>query len=373
MKIRSDKDLSATEFGYPLFIYFFVRFLNNFNVCNELLNRMENRVLAKRMGKVNIESPIYVTGFARAGSTIVLEMLNNHADLTSHRYFQIGSPSTPYFMNRFIEKVPLMTEFSERVHNDRIRVNRDSPEGLEETYWQNHFENILDENEPDILDEAINNDEFERFYSNQMRKLIISQEGNRYVAKNNYVITRIDYVRKMFPKSKFIIMVRNPINHIASLIKQDILIRRLEMQDPRLVDWERMVGHREFGIAKKCINVGNNVSEIRSRWKREDSYVLGWARYWRDMYQYIHEKSKKTKDLLLVRYEDLCEKSAVTIDSIFDYLAIDDYSGIKKKYADILEKPKYYNISFSDDEMEFIINETGSVASKYGYVIDESR
>ncbi|MGV9170069.1 MAG: sulfotransferase [Promethearchaeia archaeon] len=370
MKIKSDRNLRTTEFGYPIPIYFFVKFLNSFRTSGELLNTIENSVLAEELYECTVESPVYITGFARAGSTILLEMLDSHRLFTSHRYFQIGSPSTPYFMNQFIEKVPLMTEFSERVHNDRILVNRDSPEGLEEIYWQNHFPTILDENESDILDESVSNNEFEKFYRNQMKKLIISQEGKRYVAKNNYVITRIDYVRKIFLDSRFIVMVRNPVNHIASLIKQDMLIGRLERQDPRIADWEKMVGHREFGIGKKVINVGNDVAKIRSLWKKKDTYVRGWARYWGNMYEYIYQKSKETKDLLLVRYEDLCDKSAATIDRIFDYLSVDDYAAVKKKYANILERPKYYSISFSEEEMQYIIDEAGPTARKYGYDID---
>ena len=58
-----------------------------------------------------------------------------------------------------------------------------------------------------------------------MAKLVASQTGaSRYAAKNNYNLTRMEYLLKVNPGAKFLLYIRNPVNHIASLMKQHRLL-----------------------------------------------------------------------------------------------------------------------------------------------------
>ena len=61
---------------------------------------------------------------------------------------------------------------------------------------------------------------FEEFYCNHIRKILLSQGGTRYLAKANYNISRMKYLSKLYPEARFVILVRDPPEHIASLIKQ---------------------------------------------------------------------------------------------------------------------------------------------------------
>ena len=55
---------------------------------------------------VAIERPIYVSGLARSGSTILLELLARHEAVATHRYRDYPPVFTPYLWNRLLERTP---------------------------------------------------------------------------------------------------------------------------------------------------------------------------------------------------------------------------------------------------------------------------
>ena len=122
----------------------------------------------------------------------------------------------------------------------------------------------------------------------------------------------MEYVLKLFPSAKFLVIIRNPVSHIASLIKQTRLFIDIEKGDPLLMDWTRIIGHREFGHAQVCINVGdtNLIHNIRKLWKNKQTYVKGWAHYWNSIYEYIANRldvNEKLKNAVqIIRYQDIC-------------------------------------------------------------------
>ena len=221
------------------------------------------------------------------------------------------------------------------------------------------------------------NPKFEVFYRDHIRKLLADQHRKRYAAKNNYNVTRMEYIQKIFPDVKFLLIVRNPFNHIASLMKQDIIFTELERQDPRLLDWTKIIGHREFGSAKMCINIDNTelVKEIRKDWTNKKTYVMGWAKYWASVYSHMHQTLQKNKKIadssLVVRYETLCESPAETIDQIFNHVELDVRKFKKKpEYVKSLHPPAYYSVEYTDEEKESIRKFCGPVAKLYDYDLD---
>ncbi|UCG00663.1 MAG: sulfotransferase [Candidatus Heimdallarchaeota archaeon] len=376
IKIKKTETKKLKEFDFPAPMYFIVKFFHTFSPLANIVHTVESYQLKKRMEKTIIDRPIYVTGLARAGTTITLEMLNKHPDVAAHRYLHMVLPYSPHWTQNIADYTPIMKSPVERLHKDRIAVTRDSPEAVEEIFWQRFFKNTHDETKSNILDTTTQNPQFERFYSDHLKKLLINRNASRYIAKNNYNVARMEYLQKLFPDVKFIIIIRNPFDHIASLAKQDGILKELEHNDPRLLDWTKLIGHREFGTAKVCINFNNPkiVQKIRAFWKRKETYIEGWAVYWAEAYSYIHKTLQRNTNLakasLMVRYEDLCEESEATINKIIDHIEVDPkkFRKIKKYYSKRLTKPTYYISKFSTKEQEKIIQITGEIAEKYGYV-----
>ena len=89
--------------------------------------------IADEIKAIEIDAPIYVTSLARSGTTVVTEMLAEHAAVTSHRYSDFPAVWTPYWRNWLESRAhnPPATPV-ERAHGDRIQITNDSPEAVEE-------------------------------------------------------------------------------------------------------------------------------------------------------------------------------------------------------------------------------------------------
>ncbi|MGY5852655.1 MAG: sulfotransferase [Candidatus Thorarchaeota archaeon] len=378
MRIRRTAASSKhKEFEFPTPMYFIAKMMRSFPFLANTLHNLESSMMSKRIEDIHVDRPTYITGMARAGTTVVLEMLSQHPDVAAHRYLHMVLPYTPHYVQQIANYLPIMTKPTERVHKDGMVVTRDSPEAVEEIFWQKYFEAVVDESKSNLLDGSAAHPVFESFYDLHLRKLLANQNATRYLAKNNYNVSRMEYILKLYPSAKFILMIRNPFNHIASTAKQDGIFQEMEREDPRLLDWTKIIGHREFGSAKFCINMGSTktVEKIRELWSKPDTYVRGWAVYWDSVYSYVDEKlnsNQKVADAsLLLRYEDLCNSPAEMIDKITTHLELDadKFSHVKDHYVDTLRAPSYYRTKYSEKEQEDIIAATGETASKFGYTL----
>ena len=133
----------------------------------------------------------------------------------------------------------------------------------------------------DVLGSRTSHPEFEAFYRDHIRKLMLVRGGERYLSKGNYNVTRLEYLLKLFPDARFVIPVREPVWHIASLMKQHALFCKGETRHPAALRHMRQVGHFEFGLDRRPINAGDAdaVARTVAAWERGDE-VEGWARYW---------------------------------------------------------------------------------------------
>ena len=92
------------------------------------LGSLETGLLESSLSDVRIDRPIYVTGLARSGTTILLETLARHPAVATHRYRDFPMLFTPYLWNRWLDRVPRADEApAERSHGDGIAVTSESP------------------------------------------------------------------------------------------------------------------------------------------------------------------------------------------------------------------------------------------------------
>lgn len=219
-----------------------------------------------------------------------------------------------------------------------------------------------------VLDADTDNPAFERFYRDHIRKLLAVRGARRYLAKGNYNLTRLEYLLKLFPDARFVIPVRDPAWHIASLMKQDRLFNAQHDADPRTRDYMHLLGHYEFGRGKHCINVGNSrlVAEIRQLWESDDA-VRGWALYWQSLYEHLQRRLAANPELaracLLVGYEDLCREPGPWIDRILAHCRLDagGFEAVRDEFAERISPPTYYEPDFTAEETAEIRRLTGPV------------
>lgn len=339
------------------------------------LGNLETSVLADEIESVTVDSPVYVTSLARAGTTIVTEMLEQHPAVTSHRYSDFPNVWTPYWRNHLLRATRREApEVRERAHQDRIRVSNDSPEAVEEVLWMHFFPDLHDEARTQVLDAGSRNPAFDAFYTAHIRKLLAVRGAQRYLAKGNYNIARLRYLLDLFPDARFLVPIRDPYSHIASLAKQHELFDRASRADPRVGRQLALSGHFEFGPRRTLIHFGDvdAARAIRACWD-EGREVEGWSRYWAMTYRHVLGQLKSDAGLrravMLFRYEDLCRHSGAVIDRILAHCALDPGAFVEHRatYTERLSLPDYYQPEFSPRERTQIERHCHPVLDDLGY------
>jgi hypothetical protein len=376
---NSDSPIPAApqqKFSVPASFYWGVRTVHATAPALVALGNLESKLLAGKIAGIKVDRPVYICGLPRAGTTISLQMLGEHPDVATHKYADFLMPYVPYAWNWFFPRVPVntMREPVARIHRDRISITRDSAEMCEEMLWERFFPNLYDETRPSFLDGATSNPAFEKFYREHIQKLLLSRKRSRYVSKAIMCVLRLQYLRKMFPDARFLLYVRNPIDQVASLLKQDRIWDEIDRDDPRQIEIIEMTGHHEFGMRQVLSNVGNpeQVREVRGL-LNAGRKVRARATIWAYIYDFVLGQMaadpELAKAVCIVRYEDLCKDSNETIDRIVAHtgLAADPFAAVRAAYAAKLSLPDYYKPNYDASELDDIVQVTSSVAARFGY------
>lgn len=365
------KDLSA--FQVPLGEHLIWGFLHGTRGFWRWLGRIESSVLRDAIERTPIDRPIYIAGLARAGSTVLLEIVASHGAVVTHRYCDAWSMFTPYWSQQAIRYAARRRQApAERSHGDGLLVTPESPEAMEEMLWMAFFPHLHDPSCSSVLDRTTRHPRFEDYYRDHLRKLLLARGGKRYASKANYHVTRLEYLLELFPDARIVLPVRRPREHVASLRKQHALFLEAARDYPRSVAYLDRVGHFEFGQHRVPINAGDDdvARQIVELWQA-GLEVRGWARYWAHIYGHLADRlaaNAKLRDaVLIVRHEDLCADTEPTLVGLFQHWELEDASAIVRRYRAALHRPTYYQPRFNDEEEQAIEEETASVAQRFGY------
>ncbi len=334
---------------------------------------LESGLLADLLTPVSIQEPIYIAGLARSGSTILLETVASHPGVASHRYRDFPYVFTPYWWNRFLDRAPRKPATPKpRVHGDGLVVSSESPEALEEPLWMAFFPAAHDPRCSQVLGAGTDHGDFAAFYRNHLRKLLVIRSGVRYACKGNYHVARLEYLLKLFPDARFVVPIRRPRDHVASLMKQHELFVTGETRHPRALAQMRACGHFEFGLDRRLINLGDGqaVADVERLWN-DGEEARGWARYWSQVYGFLAERLAANAALrraaLVVRFEDLCGHAEETVRRVSEHCQLPGDKSLRKSLARRLHAPSYYRPTFSAAEVRAIEEETCDVAGQFGY------
>ena len=372
--------MTEKKFSVPSGFYWAVRGVHTAAPLFVTLGDLESAVLARRIASAPVDRPVYICGMPRAGTTISLQMLSEHRDVGTHKYADFLMPYTPYAWNWIFPKVPVdaMRKPMPRIHRDRIDVTRDSAEMGEEILWEHFFPDLHSEATSSVLDRASSNPRFERFYREHIAKLLLIRGRTRYVSKAIMCVLRMQYLRRVFPDARFLLYVRNPVDHVASLLKQDRIWAETEREDPRQIEIIELTGHHEFGPNQIMANLGNaqTLHEIHAL-RNAGRVARARALYWSYLYGFVVAQLAADPELAravcVVRYEDLCGNSAETIDRIVAHVELDaaSFAPVREAYVSKLSLPDYYRPNFDATELGEIVEATSAVAGHFGYDVAE--
>lgn len=358
-------------FRVPLGMHLLSGFVNRFRGLWIRLGNLETAALREELEAVAIDRPVYVSGLARAGTTILLEWLAQHPQVATHRYSDFPGLFVPTWWNRGAERCKAAPR--ERAHGDRIKVTPDSPEAMEECLWMAFFCNAHRPDASDVLDADTLNPAFERFYRDHIRKLLAARNRSRYVAKGNYNLTRLTYLQKLLPSARFVVAIRDPRDHVASLMKQHRLFTAGEQAHPRALAYMQRVGHFEFGLDRRPIDVGDGVAQqVANLWRRGEE-VRGCARHWASLYSWLLDKLIDDEPLRqatrIVCYERLCADPSDVTQQLAEHCELPS-TAAQQRFAETIAAPARA-AELSANDRQIILQEAGRVADRWKSAFSE--
>ena len=230
------------------------------------------------------ENHIFITGLARAGTTILLNALYKSNLFASLSYADMPFILAPNLWSK-ISFIKRNVELTERAHGDGIKVSKESPEAFEEVFWKTFAEADYEELE----------DKFRVFIGNIVHKY----KKERYLSKNNQNIRRIRIITTIFNNSKILIPYRNPIQHAYSLITQHKKFIKESKKDKFISKYMKWIGHVEFGP---------NYIPIHNQYLDFNNFldINHWIEQWYLTYSDAYRLLKNQQNVHFISYEKLC-------------------------------------------------------------------
>jgi len=335
------------------------------------VGKLETRLLKTRLQNISLEAPIYVTGLARAGTTLLLSILESHEKLTSFKYCDYYGAFTPFLADRIFRAVGLGgAQKKERAHDDGIMVNAYSPEAMEEILWMQFFDYLHNTTTSNVVTARTSHPEFEAVYRSTLLKLLLCRNAERIVSKNNYNITRIPYLAKLSKDARFIIALRHPVDHIASVMRQHR--QNLDhFSSASHLSYLHNAGHFEFGQGRIPITIAADKTRyIQELWD-QGREVEGWAEYWNAIYAWTYQEILLNDQLaarcLVVPFEGLCAAAEQKITDILVFCNLDHADSWVTDWVKKIDYQPKYSATFTTAEREMIMDICGDTAKKYGY------
>lgn len=335
------------------------------------MGELETYFLRARLRETAIDRPVFIAGLARSGTTVLLNLLSRSRGVATHRYRDFPFLCTPFIWNWFLDHAATQQAAIDRPHRDRIQITKESPEAYEEPIWQMFFPWLHDPRHNHILGADTDAAEFEAFFCDHIRKILLIRGSRRYVSKGNYNLARFGFLAKMFPDALFIVPVRSPLGHVHSLVKQHRLFTDYAREDGRVPDYLRAAGHYEFGPQRQPISLSRSGTErVLAAWQAGDDY-RGYAALWAEIYAHVGRLTSAGSDLakriLVIRYEDFCADPRAFLGRILDFAQLTNEAAHLLDDLDAISAPPDEGIDPAGALGKTVQAETEKIASAFGY------
>lgn len=253
---------------------------------------------------------LFITGYARSGTTYLLNELYKSNLFSSLKYSNLPLILSPKINNIFIKIFANQNNNSSylRAHSDGLNISYNSPEAFEEIFWKFISGNSY------IKKDYLNKHNLSNFDLEEFNKYIslVTEQNKIYLSKNNNNILRIKDLSNI-ENSTFLIMFRSPLEHSYSLLKQHNNFINLQQKETFIKDYMSSIGHYEFGQDHKPFFYNNN------EYKSET--INYWIKEWTKFYTEILNINK-SKNFYFISYDKCCmEKNYINskLSKILNY------------------------------------------------------
>ncbi len=241
---------------------------------------------------------VFITGLPRSGTTIILNYIYASSQFASLTFNDMPFILSPNIWSICTSKIKKQEISLERSHNDGIKYNFNSPEALEEVFW-NTFSN-----EQSIM-------EFESYIC----LILLKNKKKRYLSKNNYNYNRINKIHNIFPKASFLFIFREPLQTSLSLLKLHKKFNKVQTENLFVRKYMNWLGHYEFGLDHK--------PWLSSKSYKKFDSINYWLEQWFLFYSKMLKEYEGKKHVIFMNYEKL--NSRTKWKKIFEQLDLKYY------------------------------------------------
>ncbi|HPJ68626.1 MAG TPA: sulfotransferase [Desulfobacteraceae bacterium] len=290
-------------------------FALNFRMIAEM-SFMTDQILNKSDPEpVQNRKHVFISGLARAGTTALMRLFYETGEFCSLTYRDMPFPLAPFLWKGLTGFSAKDGSLSERSHGDRILVDFDSPEALEEVFWRIFCgdQYIL----PDRLIPMKAEEKVIHAFRKYIASLLEINNSYRYLSKNNNNIIRLSSIYKAFPNAVIIIPYRDPAQQSLSLLNQHRRFVEMHSENKFSRNYMKWLVHHEFGSDHRYFDVDETIST-----KSLDSPDY-WLDQWTRVYRYLLKNAKEfDMTLLFVDYEELCDNPEVVWKALSRYTSL---------------------------------------------------
>ena len=263
------------------------KFLHDFVLSKKIINRSLfelEKIIYLKNKDVKDQSHVFITGLPRSGTTSLLNFLFLSDEYASLTYNDMPFILSPNFSKLFHKK---NIKKKERLHGDGINFDNNSPEALDEVFFNN-------------VEEFIENE-----LLNYLQLILLSKNKVKYLSKNNLNFKRIDLIKSILPNSIFLIPIRDPLQHANSLLTQHLNFSQLQKKDDFIRRYMNYLGHNEFGLNHKPWNNPIQFNDLNN--------INYWLEQWSLFYELIYNNFQSYKNCNFVFYEELDNPNYIKI------------------------------------------------------------
>jgi len=307
---------------------FFSRILHYFllgsNIISEMMLDIEMALFNKKIVRDNSKPHIFISGFPRSGTTILMRSLYKTGQFASLTYRDMPAVISPNLWSKILSNKIKSKPPKQRAHGDEIKINIDSPEALEEVFWRiklNKKYIYLDKLTIHEVDEETINE-----YRNFVSLILYKYNKKLYISKNNNNLLRLESIIKAFPNCLILIPFRDPLQQAYSLLLQHQNFTKIQNENKFVKKYMSYLVHHEFGAIHRPYEFTKN-----SKHEFDNNSLEYWLAQWINAYDYLsQEKFFEKKNIMYINYEYLCKNP-------------------QKVFKDIIKKTKLYSLPFENN------------------------
>lgn len=289
------------------------------NVTPEFFFDLETSLFGKNLPEVSRGKQVFVSGLARAGTTVLMRILHETGQFASLTYRDMPLVMSPNLWRKLSSGAEKKGVEAERAHGDGLSISFDSPEALEEVFWRTFCGNDYIRKDRLV---PMNADDDVLINFRQYVGLILKRyDRTRYLSKNNNSILRLPSLCRAFPEATVLVPIRHPATQAASLLHQHQHFLEVHEANEFSRKYMTWLVHHEFGADHRRFNFVGSTSD-RTNQRPED---LGyWIELWIDAYSYLEKVAEELgAQIEFVCYEDLVGNPVFAKSRLSDKLSLE--------------------------------------------------